>query len=82
MNQFLLGFTLAGTFCLCLLCVLERFGEKGGLLPAAIVTAYCWWLCYSGLSSDPSTCNTRSTQGEGQLIAGIIIGALSIAYGQ
>lgn len=80
LHQFFIALTLCGTFLLCVLCVLERFSEKGGLLPAAVVTAYCWWLCYSGISSDPSDCNTRGEQGTAQLIIGILIAALSIAY--
>lgn len=82
LHQFFIAFTLCGTFLICVLCVMERFAVdgKGGLLPAAVVTAYCWWLCYSGISSDPSSCNTRGSQGTAQLIIGILIAALSIAY--
>jgi len=80
LNKFFISFTLCGTFLICCLCVTERFSEKGGILPAAIVTLYCWWLCYSGLNSDPSSCNTRQTQGPAQLIIGLIVAACSIAY--
>jgi hypothetical protein len=83
LNKFFISFTLCGTFLVCVLCVMERFHEKGGILPASIITLYCYWLCYSGLNSDPSTsCNKNQTQGPAQLIIGLIVAACSIAYGQ
>lgn len=80
LHKFFIGFTLAGTFVICCICVMEKFSERGGILPAAIVTLYCYWLCYSGINSDPRECNHRSTQGVAQLVIGLIVAAGSIAY--
>jgi hypothetical protein len=80
-NEFLISFTFIATFLMLLLSISERFSEKGGLLPGSIVTLYCYWLCYSGLSSDPSTCNTLAGQQQtAQLVIGLAVAALSIAY--
>ena len=83
LNQFFISFTLCGTFLILVLCVSEKFSEKGGLLPASVVTLYCYWLCYSGLSSDPSSCNTVGRDQETtQLILGLIVATASIGWGQ
>ena len=80
LHKFFIGMTLAGTFLICALCVTEKFSERGGILPAAVITLYCYWLCYSGINSDPAECNHRSTQGVAQLVIGLIVAAGSIAY--
>jgi len=82
LQKFFISFTLACTFLITLLCVSERFSEKGGLLPAATVTLYCYWLLYSALASDPSSCNPFAS-GENdstEVIIGLVVGALSISY--
>lgn len=56
--------------------------SRHGVLPAAALCAYCYYLAYSALSSDPSPCNTlRSGDGRTvQVIVGLVITALSVTY--
>jgi hypothetical protein len=83
LNQFFISFTLCVTLVLIVMSITEKLSDKGGLLPASIVTLYCYWLCYSGLSSDPSSCNSLGGKQETtQLVVGLIVAAASIAYGQ
>jgi hypothetical protein len=78
-NQFFVAWTIIVSVIITLLSI-SPVVEKGGLLPASIVTLYCTWLAYSGLQSDPSSCNTLVNQNTLQLILGLAIGTVSIAY--
>ncbi len=51
-------------------------------MPASVVTIYCYYLCYSALSSDDSSCNTlhEKSQETAQLIVGMVLGAVSVSY--
>lgn len=78
-ERFFVSFTLVLTFISTGLSI-SNYVEKGGILPASFITAYAWWLCYSALSSDPSSCNTANDNSTAQLIVGLALGALSITY--
>jgi uncharacterized membrane-anchored protein len=54
--------------------------EHGALLPSSIVCLYCHYLCFSALSSDPSSCNTIHSSQPLHLAIGLILGALSVTY--
>jgi len=57
------------------------FAEKGGLLPPAVVCLYTHYLCFSSLSSDPSSsCNSLSSGNQVHLIISLVIAACSITY--
>lgn len=70
------------TCLLTFLAILEKFSLRGGILPVSIVTLYCYWLLYSSLLSDPTSCNTqRSSETDTvRLVLGLVIGTISIAY--
>jgi len=60
----------------------SKIAPHGTLLTSAVVTAYCSFLCYSGLSSSSNAaCNPYAVRSEGvlQLIGGLLIAALSMA---
>lgn len=78
-EQFFVAFTLILTFLASCLSI-SNYVDKGGILPASFITAYAWWLCYSSLSSDPSSCNTANNNTTAQLIIALALGALSITY--
>lgn len=42
-------------------------------MPAAVITLYCYWLCYSALSSDPSVCNTLKSDEAPSIIIGLVL---------
>ena len=79
-NQFFIAFTIAECVIACLLAISPVAEGNGGLLPASVVSLYMTWLAYSGLESDPSSCNTISNQDTLHLVLGLIIGALSLIY--
>src|SRR5262249_28620684 len=80
LENFFIGFTIALTVLSTALAICNFASEKGGILPASVVACYAWWLCYTALSSDPSTCNQANSNSEAQLIIGLAIGAASITY--
>jgi hypothetical protein len=80
LQKFFISFTLIGTLLFTILSITEKFASKGGILASGIVSLYCYWLCFSSLSSDPSVCNTQHRDSDVQLILGLIIGAISISY--
>lgn len=79
LGQFFIGFTITLTTLMIILSI-SNVVDKGGLLPATIVTGYCYWLCFTALSSSPSSCNTLASTNNFQLVTGILLGAASIAY--
>ena len=79
-NQFLISWTIIECVLATALAISPIAEGNGGILPAAVLSLYMTWLAYSGLESDPSTCNTISSQDTLHLILGLIIGALSLVY--
>lgn len=60
LEQFFAGFTIAGCSVLILLSITE-FCENGSLLSGSVVSAYCTYLLFSSLRSNPNTsCNSFS----------------------
>ncbi|WOK95977.1 serine incorporator 3 [Canna indica] len=59
---------------------------NGSLLPASIISVYCAYLCYSGLSSEPRdyTCNGLHNHvkqvSTGTLVLGMLTTVLSVVY--
>jgi len=37
---------------------MTEYCEHGAILPSSVCTLYCYWILYSALSSDPTSCNT------------------------
>jgi len=56
--------------------------EHGALLASAVVTTYCYWLGFSGLSSDPSSCNSLNSGSHEtvHLVIGLLIASLTVTY--
>jgi len=55
--------------------------EHGAILPSAVCTVFCYWLLYSALTDNPSTCNTfRGSPNTFRTIMGFIVAAGSVAY--
>lgn len=55
--------------------------EHGALLPSTVCTSYCYWLLYSALADDPSTCNPlRGDDSPARVIGGFVLAAFSVAY--
>jgi len=78
-EQFFIGFTIALTSLVTLMSI-SWWCKHGALLPSAVVTLYCFYLCYSSLVSDPSPCNNLQDQTTAQIIVGIIIAATTVTY--
>ncbi|CAN6452830.1 unnamed protein product [Victoria cruziana] len=58
---------------------------NGSLLPASVISVYCAYLCYSGLSSEPRdyACNglsNHSAASLSSLILGMLLTVLSVVY--
>lgn len=59
---------------------------NGSLLPASVISVYCAYLCYSGLSSEPRdyACNGLHNHSKGvstgTLILGMLTTVLSVLY--
>ena len=79
-NQFLISWTVLECVVATALAVSPVAEGNGGVLPAAVLSLYMTWLAYSGLESDPSSCNSISSQDTLHLILGLVIGALSLVY--
>jgi len=79
------NFFLSTTFLLPMLftCLsVTAWCEHGALLTSAVVAAYCYWLGFSALSSDPSACNALSSDSNEtlHLVLGLIIASLTVTY--
>ena len=79
-NQFFVSWTIIECVIATALAISPVAEGNGGILPASVLSLYMTWLAYSGLESDPSTCNSISNQDTLHLILGLIIGALSLIY--
>ncbi|RRT73555.1 hypothetical protein GW17_00012080 [Ensete ventricosum] len=59
---------------------------NGSLLPASVISIYCAYLCYSGLSSEPRdyACNGLHNHAKqvstGTLVLGMLTTVLSVVY--
>jgi len=85
LNIFFITFTLLGCFAFSVVSIHPAV-KGGSLMPSAVITAYCVYLCYSALSSEPASyvCNgiadhnaqmTRSA-----LTMGMITTLFSVVY--
>ena len=88
LETFLISFTLILTTLTSLLSI-SPWIEGGGLLPAALITLYSFYLLFSALSSDPSSCNglygaggsaTSKKANVWQTVVNILITAASLGY--
>jgi hypothetical protein len=79
------NFFLSATFLLPMLftCLsVTSWCEHGALLTSAVVTTYCYWLGFSALSSDPSSCNVLNSHSNEtlHLVIGLLVAALTVTY--
>lgn len=58
--------------------------KEGSLLPSAVITAYCVYVCYSALASEPSdyACNPHAAhhQAKPTMVASMVLTLLSVTY--
>ena len=59
--------------------------KEGSLLPSAVITAYCVYLCYSALSSEPSdyACNPHAAHHQASkptMVTSMVLTLLSVVY--
>ncbi len=82
LETFFIAFTFVLTFLMTCLSVSPWLAEGGGLLPAGVITAYSYWLLFTALTSDPSSCNSISSRSRefGPLIIGLLLTAGSVTY--
>ena len=80
LERFLISWTIIECVSCTLLAISPLAEGNGGLLPAAVLCLYMTWLAYSGLESDPSSCNSIQSQDTTHLVLGLVLGALSIVY--
>jgi len=88
LQQFFVSFTGITTTIFSILAISPVI-DGGGLLPAAVVTAYSVYLLFTSLSSDPSQCNSLYPDGgaeksdssnAAQSIINILVSAITICY--
>jgi len=79
LEKFFIAFTMILTFTYTIISI--TVAVPGGLLPPAIMSLYSHYICFSALSSDPSsTCNPFDSTDTTQLIIGLLIAAASTTY--
>lgn len=78
-NEFFIGWTITLTIIFTLISITERV-EHGALLPSCVVMLYCFYVLYTALSSDPSSCNRIHSGGPAQVVIGILLASFSISY--
>jgi len=81
LEQTFIGLTIGITLLFSLISIAE-FCEHGAILPSSVCTLYCYWILYSALAADPDVqCNDEFLKkSDAQLIVGLIIAAISVAY--
>jgi len=79
LQKFFISFTLIITLAVTGLSITAWIAH-GALLPSAVVTLYSYYLLFSALSSDPSSCNATARQDTLHLVVGLLFGAASICY--
>jgi len=78
LEKFFLAFTIILTFTYTIISI--TVAVPGGLLPPAIMSLYAHYICFSALSSDPSSCNPFESTDTTQLVIGLLIAAASTTY--
>lgn len=84
LNVFFIVMTLILAFVFAVIALHPQV--SGSLLPASVISVYCAYLCYSGLSSEPRdyTCNGlhnhSAAVSTGTLILGMLTTVLSVVY--
>lgn len=84
LNSFLIVFTLILVFVFAVVALHPKV--NGSLLPASVISLYCTYLCYSGLSSEPRDyeCNNlhkhSNAVSTGTLTIGLLTTVLSVVY--
>jgi len=79
LEAFFIGFTIALTTIITGISISGKI-PHGALLPSGVITLYSFYLCYSALASDPSSCNSLQNATTAQVIVGIIIAGVAICY--
>jgi hypothetical protein len=82
LQRFLVSFTLILSVLVTALSISEKV-VHGALLPSALMVLYAHWLCFSALSSDPSSCNTLAAGDDRSALnmaVSLLIAAASITY--
>lgn len=60
---------------------ISNIAPHGAILTSSVVTAYCTFVLYGSLSSNPdSKCNSVNLQSGGWNVAGLVIAAITLAY--
>ena len=82
LEKFFIAFTFVLTFILSAISVSPWIENGGGILPAAVVTLYSYWLLFTALTSDPTTCNSVSSRSRefAPLVIGLLLTACSVTY--
>lgn len=84
LNVFFIVMTIILAFSFAVLALHPQV--NGSLLPASVISVYCAYLCYSGLSSEPRdyACNGLHKHSKqvstGTLVLGMLTTVLSVAY--
>lgn len=84
LNTFFIVVTLVLAFVFAVVALHPKV--NGSLLPASIISLYCSYLCYSGLSSEPRDYECNGLHGHvkavstGTLILGMLTTVLSVVY--
>uniref|UniRef100_A0A0C9QSD2 TSA: Wollemia nobilis Ref_Wollemi_Transcript_11985_1597 transcribed RNA sequence n=1 Tax=Wollemia nobilis TaxID=56998 RepID=A0A0C9QSD2_9CONI len=84
LNVFFIVMTMILAFAFAVLALHPKI--NGSLLPASVISVYCAYLCYSGLSSEPRDyeCNGLHNHSKavstGTLIIGLLTTTLSVVY--
>ncbi|GLJ46590.1 hypothetical protein SUGI_0981790 [Cryptomeria japonica] len=84
LNTFFIVVTLVLAFVFAVVALHPKV--NGSLLPASIISVYCSYLCYSGLSSEPRDYECNGLHGHvkavstGTLILGMLTTVLSVVY--
>ncbi|CAM8877392.1 unnamed protein product [Rhodiola kirilowii] len=84
LNMFFIVLTLIMVFVFVVVALHPKVG--GSILPAAVISLYCMYLCYSGLASEPRDyeCNGLHKHSKavstGSLTLGLITTVLSVVY--
>jgi len=79
LENFFISFTIVLTLVFLLLSVSNL--SRHGIMPAAVMCLYCYYVCYSALSSsERMSCNRIGSTEVTQVIIGMILTILSVTY--
>ena len=79
LNKFFISFTIITTFVATILSA-SSYAEHGSILASGVVTTYSYWILFSALSSDPSSCNSINSENTAGIILGCLLTCLSVTY--